>query len=99
MNRLLVPGAVDVTLSNRLVHLGVNQKEFQIDDPVSAPVWRNKMDDRSRETDTSYIEAGQSAVRLMKEMAEMIPLRSDSRKIRERIHRIEQVFDRAKQQQ
>lgn len=64
-----------------------------IDDPVSARVVEDKMDDRSRETDASYIEAGQSAVRLMKEMAAMIPLRSDSRKIRERILRIERVFD------
>ncbi len=55
------------------------------------------MDDRSKEMDTSYIEAGQSAVRLMKEMAAMIPLRSDSLKIRERILRIEQVFDGDKQ--
>lgn len=54
------------------------------------------MDDRRNETDTPYIEAGQSAVRLMKQMAEMIPLRSDSRKIREQILRIEQVFDRDK---
>ncbi|MGH6619240.1 MAG: hypothetical protein ACREF6_06830 [Alphaproteobacteria bacterium] len=54
------------------------------------------MDDRRNETDTPYIEAGQSAVRLMKKMAEMIPLRSDSRKIREQILRIEQVFDRDK---
>lgn len=54
------------------------------------------MDDRSNETDTSYIEAGQSAVRLMKKMVAMIPLRSDSRKIREQILRIEEVFDRDK---
>lgn len=57
------------------------------------------MDDRSNETDTSYIEAGQSAVRLMKKMAAMIPLRSDSRKIREQILRIEEVFDRNKHEQ
>jgi hypothetical protein len=80
------------------MHVGVATKRIPIiDDPVSAPVVEDKMDDRSKETDTSYIEAGQSAVRLMKEMAAMIPLRSDSLKIRERILRIEQVFDGDKQ--
>jgi hypothetical protein len=83
--------------------LELPQKEFQIiDDPDSDPVVEvveDSMDDRSKETDTSYIEAGQSAVRLMKEMAAMIPLRSDSRKIRERILLIEQVFDGREQKQ
>jgi hypothetical protein len=80
------------------MHVGVATKRISIiDDPDSDPVVEDTMDDRSKETDTSYIEAGQSAVRLMKEMAAMIPLRSDSRKIRERILLIEQVFDGRKQ--
>lgn len=50
------------------------------------------MDDSKVVDNVTYIEAGQSAVRLLKVLASMIPLRSDIPKIRDEIGRLEKVF-------
>lgn len=39
-----------------------------------------------------YIKAGRSAVRLLREMETMLPLRSDIPRIRKRISRLEKAF-------
>ena len=49
----------------------------------------------NRETENAeafYIKAGRSAVRLLKEMETMLPLRSDIPRIRKRISRLEKAF-------
>jgi hypothetical protein len=40
----------------------------------------------------AYVEAGLAAVRLLNQLVEQVPLRSDSKTIREEIARIERVF-------
>jgi hypothetical protein len=40
----------------------------------------------------AYVEAGLAAVRLLNQLVEQAPLRSDTKIIREEIARIEQVF-------
>jgi hypothetical protein len=47
-----------------------------------------------RETlsDEDYIEAGRSAVVLLKALIDLIPLRSDAPKIRDEIARLEKIF-------
>jgi hypothetical protein len=40
----------------------------------------------------AYVEAGLSAVRLLNQLVDQVPLRSDAKIIREEIARIERVF-------
>lgn len=43
-------------------------------------------------SDEHYIEAGRSAVVLLKALIDLIPLRSDAPKIRDEIARLEKIF-------
>ena len=50
------------------------------------------MDNDVVRDNAAYREAGRSAVRLLKTLAEMIPLRSDTLDIENEIARLEKVF-------
>jgi hypothetical protein len=53
---------------------------------------RRVMNREGENTEVFYIKAGRSAVRLLREMETMLPLRSDIPRIRKRISRLEKAF-------